>query len=136
MCRATGHEVPSSPIRVLIAEQDSDVREIVAMELSYAGYTVFMAETGLSALTVIETDRPDLVVLDAALPEMSGIEVLRWLRSNEETRRMGAVLIVEMTLRRDVTAALTAGADDCVGKPFSLVDLLHRIDRVVVDARR
>lgn len=111
--------------RLLIVEDDAELRALVAGRMREGGYLVETAATGPEALEKAETDPPDLVILDVMLPGLDGIEVCRRLRA-----RFPLVYILMLTARTDEldrVVGLEVGADDYVTKPFSLQELVARV---------
>jgi two-component system phosphate regulon response regulator PhoB len=116
---------------VLVVDDDIDISEALQQALEYGGYDTSAAFTGAEALAAVRGHVPDLVLLDQMLPDIDGAEVCRRLRGAPETRR---VPIVFLTARADEGArirGLALGADDYVTKPFSLDELLLRIQAVL-----
>lgn len=114
--------------RVLVVDDDVNVRDVVRRYLEHAGYRVALAGTGEQALQLAEEADPDLVVLDLMLPGMDGFEVCRRLRQR------GQVPVVMLTARGeedDRIAGLQLGADDYVAKPFSPRELVLRVTSVL-----
>ncbi|HKN96938.1 MAG TPA: response regulator transcription factor [Pseudonocardiaceae bacterium] len=114
--------------RVLVVDDDDNVRDVVRRYLEHAGYQVAAAETGEDALRLAGEAPPDLVVLDLMLPGIDGFEVCRRLRQR------GAVPVVMLTARGeedDRIAGLQLGADDYVAKPFSPRELVLRVTSVL-----
>ncbi|MCT4559240.1 MAG: response regulator transcription factor [Pelagimonas sp.] len=110
--------------RILIVDDDPNIRDVIGFAVEKAGYTPFFAQDGLNALQVAQADMPDLVVLDIGLPEMDGLEVCRELRKSSE------VPILFLTARDDEIdriIGLEMGGDDYVTKPFSPRELVARI---------
>jgi two-component system KDP operon response regulator KdpE len=108
----------------LIIDDEVQIRRLLRVALEAAGYAVHDAETGQMGLQEIALRRPDVVVLDLGLPDMGGLEVLRRLREWSEV----PVLILSVRDdEADKVAALDAGADDYVTKPFSTAELLARL---------
>lgn len=117
--------------RILIVEDNPAIQELIAVNLSRAGHEVDRASDAEEARDCMQTDLPDLIVLDWTLPGMSGIELARLIRSHP---RSGAVSLIMLTARahdHDKIAGLDAGADDYITKPFSPRELLTRIDAVL-----
>ena len=111
-------------MKILIADDDQAVRESLRRSLIFNGYTVVLAEDGAEALKMIETEQPDLAILDVMMPKQSGLEVCRELRSHGDD-----LPILILTARDTVServAGLDAGADDYIPKPFALEELLAR----------
>src|SRR5215467_3620903 len=119
------HDTPSGSGRVVVVEDDPLQAESLAFILRQEGYVVDLASTGAEALVIARGQpAPDTVLLDVALPDLSGVEVARRLRAGSN------VPIIMLTARRneiDKITGLDAGADDYVTKPFSHGELLARI---------
>lgn len=116
---------------VLVVDDDRLVREVVRVVLEADDFDVVEATNGVEAMAAIERDRPALVVLDLMMPGMDGIELLR---QRGDGRREGEPRVLMLTARDDadtVAASRRAGADDFLAKPFSSVELLDRVERLV-----
>ena len=112
MRRADGN-----PIRILVVDDEAVLAEMVSMALRYEGWDIGTAADGASAVAAARELRPDAVVLDVMLPDMSGLEVLAKLR--EQTPGLPVLLLTAKDAVEDRIAGLTAGGDDYVTKPFS-----------------
>jgi len=119
--------MPSARPLVLIADDDEDIRELVAFRLARSGYEVVAASDGEEALSLAAKSTPDLVVLDVSMPEIGGLEVMRALRAAPATAKTPILLLTSRAQDADVENGLAAGADDYVVKPFSPEDLAHRV---------
>ena len=114
----------AEPIRVLVVDDEPQIVRALAVNLQALGYKVDVARTGEEALRVSADHRPDAVILDLGLPGMDGLEVIQGLRG------WTTVPIIVLSVRereRDKIAALDAGADDYVTKPFGMGELLARL---------
>ncbi|MEY8013797.1 MULTISPECIES: response regulator transcription factor [Mycobacterium] len=120
MCRADGN-----PINVLVVDDEAVLAEMVAMALRYEGWSIATAGDGTSAMAAARAQRPDVVVLDVMLPDMSGLDVLRKLR--EENPQLPVLLLTAKDAVEDRIAGLTAGGDDYVTKPFSIEEVVLRL---------
>jgi two-component system OmpR family response regulator len=120
MRRADGN-----PISVLVVDDEAVLAEMVSMALRYEGWNITTAADGNSAITSARTARPDAVVLDVMLPDMSGLEVLRKLR--EQNPHLPVLLLTAKDALEDRIAGLTAGGDDYVTKPFSIEEVVLRL---------
>ena len=116
---------------ILVVEDEVPVRDLLASNLQHAGYRVMCAGDVPEAEAVVRKTRPDLVLLDWALPGVPGLTYARQLRRDQRTRDISIVLISERTEEQDKVAALEGGADDYVTKPYSGRELLARIKAVL-----
>ncbi len=117
--------------RVLVVDDERDITALVAYHLAKAGYRVTTASTGPAALQAVETEPPDLVVLDLMLPGRSGYEVLSELRRRDDTRDVGVILLTARREEADRIKGLASGADDYLTKPFSPEELVLRVGAVL-----
>jgi len=115
---------------ILVVEDEPAIQELVSFSCSNGGYRVRRADSVRAALEAIRTELPDLVILDWMLPDRSGIELLRELRSEERTRSLPIILLTAKGAESDRVAGLDAGADDYVVKPFSPRELVSRVRAV------
>jgi two-component system, OmpR family, response regulator len=120
MCRADGN-----PINVLVVDDEAVLAEMVSMALRYEGWNIATASDGSSAIASARAQRPDVVVLDVMLPDMSGLDVLHKLR--EESPQLPVLLLTAKDAVEDRIAGLTAGGDDYVTKPFSIEEVVLRL---------
>jgi two-component system OmpR family response regulator len=116
---------PSNPVRVLVVDDEATLAELVTMALRYEGWDVRSAGTGRTAVRTAREFRPDVVVLDVMLPDLSGLDVLRRMR--EHTPDLPVLLLTAKDAVEDRIAGLTAGGDDYVTKPFSLEEVVLRL---------
>ncbi|MCV7380355.1 DNA-binding response regulator [Mycobacterium alsense] len=120
MCRADGN-----PINVLVVDDEPVLAEMVSMALRYEGWNISTAGDGSAAIAAARAQRPDVVVLDLMLPDMSGLDVLHRLR--EENPQLPVLLLTAKDAVEDRIAGLTAGGDDYVTKPFSIEEVVLRL---------
>ncbi|ANW62384.1 MULTISPECIES: response regulator transcription factor [Mycolicibacterium] len=120
MRRADGN-----PITVLVVDDETVLAEMVSMALRYEGWNITTAADGAAAVSAARANRPDVVVLDVMLPDMSGLEVLRKLR--EQNPQLPVLLLTAKDALEDRIAGLTAGGDDYVTKPFSIEEVVLRL---------
>ncbi len=111
-------------VRVLVVDDEAAIRRYLRASLSAHGYTVFEVESGRAALEAITAERPDMVILDLGLPDVDGVEVTRLLR---EWSRIPIIILSVRGQEADKIAALDAGADDYLTKPFGTGELLARM---------
>ncbi len=116
---------------ILIADDDTDIRDLVVFKLEQAGHTVIAVGDGLAALEGARRERPDLCVLDLMMPGLSGLDVCADLRRNEATASIPVIMLTAKAQEADVTAGFATGADDYVVKPFSPRELVSRVAAVL-----
>ncbi|MBC8438876.1 MAG: response regulator [Deltaproteobacteria bacterium] len=112
---------------ILIVDDEEDILELIKYNLKNGGYSILTAQSGEQAIKIAKQSRPDLIVLDLMLPGMDGLEVTRYLRSNEETRDMPIVMLTAKGEESDIITGLELGANDYISKPFSPKVLTARI---------
>jgi DNA-binding response OmpR family regulator len=112
-----------------VVEDDQTIRETLAFNLKNEGYTVIMAGDGQQALARVRESAPDLVLLDLMLPELSGLEVTRIIR--QQNNKVPIIMLTAKESEVDKVVGLQMGADDYITKPFSLPELLARISAVM-----
>jgi DNA-binding response OmpR family regulator len=116
---------------VLCADDDEDILALVALRLERAGFRVVRATNGEQALELARAERPALAVLDVMMPRMTGVEVLRALRADDETRAMRIILLSARVQESDVTGGLEAGADAYLAKPFRAPELVAKVQELL-----
>ena len=114
--------------RILVVDDEAAQREIIVYNLEAAGFEVMSADNGEDAVLMVQEEHPNLVVLDWMMPKLSGLEVCRQLRSNKETKEIPIILLSARSEDVDKVRGLEIGADDYVSKPFSVVELMARIN--------
>lgn len=114
-------------ILILIAEDSHTIQAMVTSRLERSGYDVLAVDNGDEALRLARERRPALAVLDVEMPGLSGIEVTRRLRADEETRNLPVILLTARDNDADVEAGYEAGASDYITKPFSPQELQSRV---------
>lgn len=120
---------------VLVADDDLDIRELVAFKLAQAGYEVRSAPDGVAALDAARAGGVDLVVLDLMMPGLSGLDVCAELRRAPATAELPVIMLTARAQDQDVATGFAAGADDYVVKPFSPRELVSRVQAVLGRAR-
>ena len=125
----------ASQDRILVADDDGDIRDLVAFKLTQAGYDVEAVQDGAAAFSSIEASPPRLAILDVMMPGLSGIDVLRKVRADERLKDLEVILLTAKSRDIDVDAGFATGASDYVIKPFSPRELLHRVNALVARTR-
>jgi DNA-binding response OmpR family regulator len=116
---------------ILVVDDEEDILQFLRLVLGERGYTVVTAADGADALTQAQIHRPDLVLLDVMMPDMDGWEVLKVLRSDEETSGLPVAMLSARSEARDRMQGLREGAADYICKPFSLEELFAKIEAIV-----
>src|SRR6266699_5342409 len=117
--------------KILIVEDETDVADLLSLNLRKAGFRVSTAGDGASGLQTARNDRPDVIILDLMLPKMSGLEVCRILKSDTATAQMPILMLTAKAEEIDRIVGLEFGADDYVTKPFSPREVVLRIRAIM-----
>src|SRR6266496_96898 len=117
--------------KILVIEDETDVADLLTLNLRKAGYRVSMAADGASGLQKARDDRPDFIILDLMLPKMSGLEVCRILKSDTATGQLPILMLTAKAEEIDRIVGLEFGADDYVTKPFSPREIVLRIRAIL-----
>jgi len=120
--------VESRETLVLIVDDERDLRALLDFNLRLAGYRTAQAATGAEALARVESERPDVILLDLNLPDVSGTEVCRQLKSSPATRHIVVMMLTARGGEADRIAGFELGAEDYIAKPFSVRELILRLD--------
>lgn len=121
------------PLRILVVDDENINLRLVSRLLEMEGYEVVTAQSGESALHLIEQKRPDLALLDVMMPLMDGYELCRRLRQNPLTARIPIVMLTALVDENDRLKGIEAGADDCLPKPFDVDVLRTMLKRFLLD---
>ncbi len=117
--------------KILVVDDEADIRELVRLNLTREGYEVLDSETGEQALSLSRSKSPDLIVLDLMLPGIDGLEVCKKLKADPKTAQIPIVILTAKGEEADVVTGLEVGADDYVAKPFSGKVLVARVRRLL-----
>jgi two-component system phosphate regulon response regulator PhoB len=124
-------EADTSKSTILIADDDADILELLETVLTRGGYGTIPAADGEEALRLARERLPRACILDVVMPGLDGLEVLRALRGDTATAEIPVLMLSASVQNPDVEAALKAGANDYLTKPFSYTELLERLTRVL-----
>ncbi len=122
-------------MKVLVVEDDVDVRDLVALSLVKAGFDVLTEADGKSGLTLAQHQQPDVVILDWMMPRMTGVEVCRAMRADPRTEKTGILLLTSRIQEADIDQGFAAGADDYMVKPFRGRELVSRVESLLANRR-
>jgi DNA-binding response OmpR family regulator len=117
--------------RIVIADDDADIRELVVFKLRHGGHDVIPVADGAAAVEACASQRPDLVILDVMMPGMSGLDAARALREDESLAGLPIIMLTARAQESDIEQGFEAGADDYVVKPFSPRELASRVEAVL-----
>ena len=117
--------------KILVADDDELLRELLEFRLAQRDYEPVMAEDGRAALMQLDDVEPDAVVLDAMMPVHDGFEVLRRMRANKKHADTPVIMLTARRAEKDVVGALKLGANDYLVKPFMPEELLARLARLL-----
>ncbi len=117
---------------VLVVEDDPTILQLLEVNFEMEGFIVVRAEDGEQGLAAARETKPDVVVSDVMMPKMSGLELVKALKASPETRSIPVILLSAKAQGTDVRGGLEAGADDYVTKPFEPLDLIDRVNAVLL----
>ena len=119
--------------KILIVDDQPQIRELVAITLQLSSYQILLAENGQRAIEIAQTEHPDVILLDVMLygSDLDGLEVCRRLKKNPTTEDIPIVLLTAHGQMSDIEAGKAAGADDYFTKPFSPIALMKKIEAVL-----
>lgn len=119
--------------KILLVEDEKNIILGVSICLRSAGLDVAVAEDGADALRKLETDKPDLVLLDLVMPKLNGLDALLAMKANEATRDIPVIVLSARAQEEDIQRAMELGAADYMAKPFRPEELLAVIRKVLED---
>lgn len=122
---------PKTFQKILIVEDEKDIRDLVQLHLEKSGFQTVLARDGQEAFRKVKESAPDLIVLDLMLPEMNGKELAKLLKAREETKEIPIVMLTAKTEEVDRIVGFELGADDYIPKPFSPRELILRVQAVL-----
>lgn len=117
--------------RILLAEDEQHIADMITFKLTNGGHQVIRARDGEEAVLLAERENPDLILLDVMMPVVGGFEVLRRLKSDPARKSVPVIMVTAKGQEREVVSGLREGAADYIVKPFSLKELVARIELVL-----
>ena len=124
---------PASPT-ILIADDDDDVRDVIAFKLQVAGFRTLSADNGRSALNIAVESQPRMIILDVTMPQLDGLSVCYELHARRETAQIPVLMISGNGRPSDVDLGFAIGADDYLPKPFSQREMLRRVNWLLMSS--
>jgi diguanylate cyclase (GGDEF)-like protein len=125
----------SHPDRILVIEDEPSLQAVLKIQLERAGYAVEVAGDGEEGLHAVESDVPDLILMDVMMPRLDGNEVCRRLKSNLRTRQIPVILLTAKAEKEDRLTGLQQGANDYITKPYEQQELLWRVRNLLLWGR-
>src|SRR5690606_19206386 len=119
------------PNTVLIIEDEEDAAELFAEMMRVSGFRVLKTSSSTPALTLIRTERPDLVILDIMMPEISGLDILRQMRQDPALAQIPVVVVSAKSMPADIRDGLEAGASTYLTKPVGFLELKEAVERAL-----
>jgi CheY-like chemotaxis protein len=113
--------------KILVAEDEADIRELVSFLLRFAGHEVLAATNGEDAVLTAFREIPDLVLLDVRMPRMTGYDACRMIRANPDLKNVPVIFLSAKGQESEVRAGMAAGAEEYLLKPFSPMDLANKV---------
>ncbi len=117
------------PEKILVVEDEQDLRELVGKYFVNMGYQVITTADGTDALDLAKDEKPQIILLDLRMPELDGLEICKKLKADETTRTIPIIIVT--AYNNQLNEALAAGADDFVAKPVQLLDLSVRVKSIL-----
>jgi DNA-binding response OmpR family regulator len=114
--------------KILLAEDEKQIADMISFKLTNGGHQIVRAQDGEQAIVLAGREIPDLILLDAMMPGLSGFEVLRRLKADKALRVIPVIMVTAKGHERDVLSGLRGGAVDYIVKPFSLKELSARVE--------
>ncbi len=121
--------------RIVVADDDIDIRELVEFKLSSLGHDVVAVADGGAAIEACREQRPDLAVLDVMMPGVSGLDAIRAIRADSTLHTIPVILLTARAQESDVETGFDSGADDYITKPFSPRELASRVEALLLGRR-
>ena len=116
---------------VLVADDDEGIRDLVSFKLEMAGYQTVCASDGCTALTLVAETRPDLVLLDIAMPGMDGLSVCYRMHADPATAEIPVIMLSGCATKTDIDLAFVSGAEEYLPKPVNTADLVRKVGWLV-----
>jgi DNA-binding response OmpR family regulator len=120
---------------ILVADDDTTMREVLKLSLETAGFDCRMADDGVLACSIARKSLPDAIVLDVNMPRLDGFQVLYCLRSMWSTRKIPVLLLTARTDQQGIRRGAELGAEGYMTKPFEVSDLLERVQRLIAEGK-
>jgi len=129
-----GATPPGALPAILVADDDDDIRDVIAFKLEMSGFRALTADNGHTALAIATEQRPSLAILDVTMPRLDGLTVCYELHASPATAEIPVIMISGNDRPSDIDLSFTIGADDYLAKPFSPAELLRRVNWLLLSS--
>jgi CheY-like chemotaxis protein len=123
-------------VKILVAEDERDIRELIAFTLRFAGFEVELASNGAEAVEKVAAAKPDLILMDVRMPRMTGYQACEALKKDPRTRDIPVIFLSAKGQESEIQAGLEAGALDYILKPFAPDDLTTQVKRILQEIEK
>jgi DNA-binding response OmpR family regulator len=117
--------------KILIAEDERDIRELVSFSLQFGGFTVVQAANGAEAVEYAQKEMPDLILMDVRMPKMTGYEACRLMKTMESVRDIPVVFLSAKGQESEIQTGMEVGAEEYILKPFAPDELVKQVQAVI-----
>lgn len=117
--------------KILVAEDERDIRELIAFTLRFAGFDVTLAKNGAEAVEMVEAEDPDLIILDVRMPKMTGYEACRKIKADPGTKGTPVMILSAKGQEVEIQQGLESGADEYILKPFVPDELVAQVKDIL-----
>lgn len=119
--------------KILIAEDERDIRDLIAFTLQFAGHEVITTSNGEEALQAVRSQKPQLVLLDVRMPRLTGYEVCKEIKSDPQTQTIPVIFLSAKGQESEIRSGLEAGAEQYLLKPFSPDQLIEQVNKILAN---
>ena len=126
-----GMDVMGNAKKILVADDDRQMQETIAVRLEIGGYTVITAQDGEEALQMAREGKPDLIIMDLMMPKMTGYEACQMLKFDEACKHIPIIVLSALDRQDEREKAIASGAESCFVKPFDLGLLVEKVRQLV-----
>jgi CheY-like chemotaxis protein len=122
--------------KILVAEDERDIRDLITFTLNYAGHTVVAVGNGEEAVEAAAREMPDMILMDVRMPKMTGYEACQKIKSNSNIKHIPIVFLSAKGQEAEIRTGLDAGATEYLLKPFAPMELTERVNELLLQSRK
>lgn len=119
--------------KILVVDDESDIRKVLEFRLKNAGYDVISASNGETCLRKAKEESPGLIILDVMMPGINGFEVCKLLKEDVQTKGIPVIMLTVLAGEADLSKGLERGASCFISKPFNIIDLLWEVKKIIAE---